>query len=524
MANFDVILIGGGHNSLIVAAYLAKAGINVCILERNPHVGGGVITKEVTLPGFKHDLCSTQHWFISANPLIRNDELKLQSKYGLNYIPADPSTAIIFPDESSIVFHRDIDKTCESIAKISQRDAETYRKFYEWSIPCLNMLTMGMFSPPPLNSVLVSMLEKSEQGQEILISLQKSALDIVDDWFESDKVKIAMTRLSSEVLFAPYTRGCGALLFAVVASAQRDGFTVCEGGSGSLANSLERCLGNLGGTIKTSSSVKSIKVEGGEAKGVILESGEEIIANKAVISTINVKQLFLQMLGAEHLPPNFQTKVRRLKHSEYSAFVCSLALNEAPKYKAGSDVDRCHANEIASNDMETYLKEFDALRYGYPVTDFPLMVCNTLYDRTRAPAGKHTLFVYQYASYNLKGGGAARWDQIKEEVADNILNALRQYTTNMDDKNILGRYVESPLDFERYNPAFVNADECGIGHQSFQTLSNRPLMGWNYRTPVKKLYMAGACTHPGGGVTGGGRAAVQVVMEDLGIDFKKVIG
>jgi phytoene dehydrogenase-like protein len=523
MAQYEVVLIGGGHNSLIVAAYLAKAGTNVCVVEMKPYVGGGVITKEVTLPGFKHDLYSTQHWFIRSNPLLRNDELKLQSKYGLNYIPVDPSTSVVFPDESAIVFHKDLDKTCESIAKISQRDAETYREFYAWSVPCLNMLTMGMFSPPPPYSALVSMLEKSEEGQEILISLQKSGLDIVDDWFESDKVKIALTRLASEVLFPPYTRGTGALLFAVVASAQRDGFTVLQGGSGSLTESLERCLTDLGGTIRTSSPVTSIKVEGGEAKGVVLESGEEILATKAVISTVNVKQLFLQMLPAEDLPPHFQTKVRRLKHSEYSAFVCSLALNEAPTYKAGGDVDHCHANETASHDMETYLKEFDALRYGYPVTDSPLLVCNTLHDSTRAPKGKHTLFVYHYEPYDLKEGGAARWDEIKEEVADTILNSVRHYTTNMGDENILGSYMESPLDIERYNPAWVKADEAGIGHQSFQTLSYRPLAGWNYKTPIQKLYMAGACTHPGGGVTGGGRAAVQVVMEDLGIDFRKVV-
>ena len=180
-------------------------------------------------------------------------------------------------------------------------------------------------------------------------------------------------------------------------------------------------------------------------------------------------------------------------------------------------------NLIAPSDLEAFLKEFDGFQYGYPSSDTPMAICLTLHDKTRTPAGKHTLFLYHLEPYHLKEGGAARWDQIQEQVADGMIMALRKYTVNMGDENILGRKTMSPLEIERENPAFVEGDFMHLGAQLFQNLSNRPFIGWNYKTPVKKLYMAGGCTHPGGGVTCGGRAAVQVIMEDLSMDFRKLV-
>jgi phytoene dehydrogenase-like protein len=369
---------------------------------------------------------------------------------------------------------------------------------------------------------MVSTLEKSEQGQEILISLMKSPLDVTEDWFESDKMKIALTRLVAEVLNSPKTKGCGANIFAG-AVMHKYGFAFPEGGSGKLSEALEQCLKDLGGTIRVSSRVKSVKVQGGEARGIILESGEEIEARKGVVSAVHVQQLFLEMLKKEDLPPNFPTKVKRLRQNDFAGMNCPIALNEAPRYKVGGDVDQCWLNTVAQSDLETYLKEFDAFEYGYPATDSPLIVCTTLFDKTRAPQGKHTLFLYHFEPYNLREGGAAQWDQIKEQIADDLVKTLQKYTVNMGAENILGRQVISPLDLERDNPVWVRGDLMVLGTQLFQSLANRPLIGWNYKTPVKKLYMAGGCTHPGGGVTCGGRAAVQVIMEDLGMDFRKLV-
>jgi phytoene dehydrogenase-like protein len=229
------------------------------------------------------------------------------------------------------------------------------------------------------------------------------------------------------------------------------------------------------------------------------------------------------MLNPAELPPGFTDRVKHLRHSSFTAFNQALALNEAPKWHAGRDVDKACIVEITPL-MDEYLKTFEDYTHGIPNATMPLLVCSTLIDPTRAPEGKHTLYLYHYEPYKLKDGGAERWDKIKQEVADSILHKSQEYTTNLGPENILGRWMASPLDLERTNPAFVSADCMHIGLFLSQYLSYRPLPGWgNYRTPVKNLYMCGASTHPGAGVTGGGRASVQVVMEDLGIDFKKVI-
>ena len=521
MEKYDVVIVGGGHNGLTVAGYLSKAGANVCVLELKEYVGGAVITKELTVPGFKVDPFSTAHIFLQANPLIMNDELELQSKYGLKYIFADPMMAVIFQDDSSMIFHRDVDKTCESIEKISSRDAKAYREFYDLAVPCLDMLLMGMFSPPAPFGDMISMLEKNEEGRNLLLTLLKSAMDILDEWFESESVKLGISKFASEAMVAPREGGSGLYVLALVALAHRFGVAFPEGGSGKLSESLERCIKDMGGTIKTSSPVKSIKIEKGEAKGVILESGEEIIATKAVVSTVNVKQLFSQMVGEKDLPSNFLTKVERLKPSSFTAINQQFAINEAPKYKAKEDgIEQTFFMEIVPS-MDNYLKEFDEFLYGIPGTKSPLIICSTILDPSRAPEGKHTLYLYHFEPYHIKGD-AEKWDQIKEEVADGVLQTLRDHTTNMGDDNILGRYIVTPLDLERYNPSWIEGDFGHIGSFLFQSLSNRPIIGWsNYKTPIEKLYMAGPSTHPGLGVIAGGRAAVQVVMDDLGLDFKQ---
>jgi len=173
---------------------------------------------------------------------------------------------------------------------------------------------------------------------------------------------------------------------------------------------------------------------------------------------------------------------------------------------------------------EEYLRTFDNFKYGIPNTIMPTVVTPTVFDPTRAPRGKHTLYVYHFEPYHLKDGGAARWDGIKRAVADGILETVQKNCINLDSDNILGRWVGSPLDIERMNPSMQAGDVGHIGSFLTQAFASRPISGWgHYRTPIKRLYMCGSSTHPGIGVTGGGRASVQVIMEDLGIDFKKVV-
>ena len=520
---YDIIIAGAGHNGLTAGGYMAKAGMSVCVVEGNSYIGGGVLTRELATPGFKLDVCSIIHVMIQANPLIKNDELGLLSKYGLKYLYPDLQGVMHFYDGTYMKVHQSLDNTCNAIAKFSEKDAESYRKFYQWSVKTLEMMLQGVYSPPPPFGSFLSIMGESEEGQTLVRALMMSSLDILTDWFESEKVRTGITRWISELMMHPDTKGTGLTLFLMIPLLHQYGGGMPVGGSGALTQAMGRCLEANGATIKTSSPIKKFKVTNGECDGVILESGEEILARKGVFSNLNIKQMFPKMVDAGDLPPDFANKVNQIQFSDFVHFQQGYALNESPKYIAGSELDETFFVEFAPNTLEEYLRYFDDLKYGV-LRHNPFVACQTLHDPSRAPEGKHTLYLYDFVPYNLKDGGAAKWDEIREKYADETLEFLRKYTTNMGPENIIGRFVHTPVDSEKYNPAFVEGDFGHIGAHLWQTMGNRPLPKWNYRTPIKKLYMSSASCHPGLGVTAGaGRAAAQVAMEDMGIDFEATV-
>ncbi len=519
----EVVVIGGGHNGLTVAGYLAKAGVDVCVVEALPVVGGGVVSAELAAPGFKTDPCSVWHGFIQANPLILNDELELKSQFGLQYIEPDNQFTVLFPDDSYITLHRDVDKTCESIAKFSVHDAEAYKKFHEWSGNLLDMVSQGMFNPPPPFGSMVSLMDQSDEGRGLLRSLMVSGVDICDDWFESPELKTALTKFCAENLVSPRAKGTGLVLFVFIPLTHKYGGAIPVGGSGALSEAMERCILHHGGTVLTNSAVDRVIIESGEAKGVVLKGGEEILASKAVISNLNAKQI-PALVGQENVDENYANNLKNLKLSSHRSLCTGYALHEPVKYTAGDEVTNSFFVEFGTKPYEKFLRNFDDMEYGYVPVDMPAVCCQTNLDPTRAPEGKHTLHLFHYAPYDLADGGAEKWDEIKEEIADDMLKTLQKQTTNMGADNIIGRSIETPLDLERRNPAMIGGDYCHLGMYLSQLMGNRYLPGWDYKTPVKKFWMCGPSCHPGVGVTGGGRAAVQPVMEDLGIDFEEVIG
>jgi phytoene dehydrogenase-like protein len=369
----------------------------------------------------------------------------------------------------------------------------------------------------------MSLLQESEEGRELARSMMISPLNTIESFFENEKIKIVITRWASEVGIKPQTMGTGLVLFLMIPLLHKYGWGLALGGSGALSEAIEKCLLENGGVIRVSSPVKRFKVEEGECKGVILENGEEIDATKAVVANLHIKQVFNQMLSENELPSGFQDIVGRIMPSDYSTFVLGLALNDKPGFKAGKEFDQALSVEFSPTSMVDYLRYFDELSYGSIPQMHPYLSCVSLHDKSRAPEGKHAMSVGTFAPYNLRQGGAKKWDQIREQTAERLLEYMRQYMTNLDDQNIIGQFIMSPLDLERHNPAMIYGDFGSIGAHLHQTAGNRPLPMWNYRTPVTKLYMCGASCHPGASVIGGGRAAVQVVMEDLGIDFEKVV-
>ena len=517
MAEHDVIVVGGGHNGLTAAAYLAKAGLDVLVLEAKDYVGGGVITKEATLPGFHHDLHAIAHIFIQGNPLIRNDELGLLSRYGLTYVFPDPSMAVVFPDGDYIAFYRDVHKTAETIARISPADAENYVRFYEFLNPLLDLLMTGFFSPPSTLGHLFGQLDESEVGQEMIRMLMMSYLDVCNEWFESDKVRAALARWVSEVLAAPEEGGTGAFLLMMVPVIHRYGLGYAVGGSGALTNALAQALGDLGGIIRTNAPVQSFLFTGGRVTGVQLESGDRIEARRAVVADLNIKQI--PDMVDHRFGADWERKVSRIKPISFMLLMGHLALSEAPIFKAGPEVNSAGFQEIAAP-LPELRRTFDDLKYGIPSWNMPGVAVATNWDPTRAPAGKHTLYLLSYVPLELADGS---WDERKEELFDKVFDTFCGLTTNMSREKVLYRVVESPLDSERFNMSWPKGDPGHFACQLFQFMGYRPMPNMGYRLPADGFYLVGPSTHPGPGVTGGARAGAQAILTDLGMDFDDVV-
>ena len=300
------------------------------VVEALPEVGGAVISPELAAPGFKTDICAIWHGFIQPNPLILNDELELKSKFGLEYIIADNQFSVLFPDDRYITIYRDVDKTCQSIAKFSEHDAEAYKKFHDWAAKLLDILTQGMYNPPAPFGTLVSLLDQSDEGRDLLRSLMISGIDICDDWFESPELKSALTKFSAENLVHPRAKGTGIVLFVFIPLTHKYGGGIPKGGSGALSEAMARCILHHGGTIYTKSPVERVIVSGGEARGIVLKSGEEILATRAVISNLNAKQI-PGLVGEKNVPEHYAGNLRKLKLSAFRSIGQGYALHEIPQ-------------------------------------------------------------------------------------------------------------------------------------------------------------------------------------------------
>jgi phytoene dehydrogenase-like protein len=521
---YDFVIAGSGHNALILGCYLSKAGQKVCIVEKNAKAGGSVATAELAGPGFKHDVCSVAHSLILGNPLMQRDELQLKSRFGLRYLMPEKLTAIFFDDGSVLEFYSDMERTCASIAQFSERDAAAYRKFVEKVNATLDMVVLGMFSVPPDAGLQAAMMDQSAEGREMMRLQAISSWDLICEWFEHEKVRIALTRYASEAMMNPFDNGTGFGFYLILPYMYKYGMGIPVGGSGALVQALVKCFEAHGGVLELDSEVRQIKLHGGEAKGVVLASGAEILASKAVVTGLHVTQVFPGMVRGAQLPEEFLHRLKTIKYATLKPFVVYLTLKEPLKFKAGGAIGDFFWVERSHDDVESFAQALRQLEYGYPVRDFAAYIQQYKADATRLPEGRGMVHIYAFAPLDLKDGGRGKWDEIGAAVAEGFIEDLRKLTTNLGDENILGMHFKTPLDIQRYNNALVETDIQHIGFYNWQLGGNRPVPGWGqYRTPVAKLYMTGGSTHPGGGVTGGpGRNAAQVIMEDFGLDFDAV--
>jgi phytoene dehydrogenase-like protein len=523
--DYDIIMVGAGNNGLIVAGYLAKAGLNTLVLEARDFVGGGVVTREATAPGFMHDLGATAAGWLDMNPIIANDELGMVQRSKIKFLPPPEVQEVqIFPDDRALCVYTDIDKTCASIEQFSPKDADSFRKLYDKALPLLQTVLKGSNMPPPSFGNYLNMMSSSAVGIELMRTTLMSGLDFINEWFESDYMKIMMTRWAATGRISPYEGGTANGVLFVAPWTVGYGMKLMEGGAGKFTEALAEAITAYGGTIRTEAPVAEILVEGNRATGVKLQSGETITAKRAVVASVNVKSLFPGMIPNAELPEGFQAWVSRLRPQRVQYYTIHLAANEAPKYKAGGDANRSLQVHMANYTKHTdYLNGlFDLYQGGYR-TKSAGVVTPTIFDPTRAPEGKHVIWINNQEPYYVEGG-PERWDELKEEVTAGILQTLADRTTNMGPENIIASHALTPLDYARWNPAWIEGDPSHLGGYTYQTMSNRPVPGWGaYNMPVDGLYMCGPSTHPGTGFNAGARAPVNKILKDCGIEFNEVI-
>jgi phytoene dehydrogenase-like protein len=526
MTNYDAIIIGGGHNGLITAAYLARAGLSVVVLERRDVVGGACVTEE-PWPGYK---VSTLSYLCSLLQPKVIGELELE-RFGFHLYPKDPAFFTAFPDGRHMFFHQDMSATQREMEKFSKRDAEIYPEFEHNLVRLSEWVEKLLLTTPPniVRRKLSDMIGLARFGLDAirfrdpdLVHLVKimsqSVRDYLDERFESDQIKATLA--TDGVIGTnggPSTPGTAYIMLHHVmggATGVRGLWGFARGGMGQISLSIAQSATASGAKIRTSATVSRILTRNGRAYGVALEDGEEVHA-RAVISNADPKITFLRLLEPDAIDDDFRRDVQRIR-IEGCSMKINLALDALPDFKAlpGSTLSPQHKTTIHICPSVAYIdRAWEDAAGGRPSANPMLEITiPTAYDDSIAPPGKHIMCMFvQYAPYRLS---ESNWDAIKEEFADRCIDLLSEYAPNIK-QSILHRQVISPLDMEREYS--LTGGNIFHGDMTLdQLFFMRPVAGWaKYRTPVEGLYLCGSGTHPGGGVMGApGLNAAREILAD----------
>ena len=516
--DYDIVTVGSGHNGLVAAAYLAAAGKKVLVLERNAWFGGGVVTRALTVPGYLHDQHSMAHIFIQANPLLKNDELKLKAKHGLQYLFPELPMMSVFEDGTTLGLYRDRERSCAEIAKFSKKDAETYRWLAAKAAGYLPMIAASLYSPPAPLGATYALMDQSREGRELWRYMQMSSHDLLCSLFEHDKVRMHFARVAGENLVSPDEKATGIGVFVFVAFLEAYGIGVPVGGSGKLTDALIASIREHGGDLLADTDVARIKTKNGRAAGVETKDGRSFDARDGVIAALHPHDLGLMVDG---IAPEVVKGASDTQISEIGCITLHAALNGPLKFRAGAHV-RAVMIELLPNKYDTIRKSFDCLRYG-EFSTYPLVGLGslTMFDASRAPPGKATMHVWDYVPYQRADGRS--WDDSKHHYVKRMLNHMENFLDNVAG-NVVAYHSDSPVDMERTSSSFRRGDLHGIAAATYQSGAHRPTpdLGMNVVPGCERLYLVGPFQHPGGGVFGAGRAAAMRAFEDLKLDFTKV--
>ncbi len=520
----DVVIIGGGHNGLVTAFYLAKAGFRPLILERNAQVGGAAVTDEFH-PGFR---CSTlSHAAGPIRPdIVRDMQLE---QHGLKLITPEVAVTALSPDGRALSLFQDAGRSTQEIAAFSQKDSAKYLEFQQSLGKIGKVIAEALATTPPdidnpSRGDLWSMLKTGRAirklGKKDMFRLLRwgpmAVADLAAEYFETELLRaLIAARGVFGTFLGPWSAGSALVLLIRAAGDPHPAGSAwfAAGGMGAITQAMAASAKTAGAEIRTGSEVIEIRVQNGAVTGVLLATGEEIQA-RIVISNADPKRTLLKLTDPVHLSPNFVQRLQNYRGNGTVAKV-NLALSALPKFTAlkNGDNSALRGRIHIGNEIDYLERAFDESKYGtFSRQPYLEAAIPSLTDPTLAPEGKHVMSIYmQYAPYKLKGD----WEQQRKALGQTVVQTMAQYAPNLPEL-ILTHQIITPRDLEeRYGLTGGQIFHGELALDQFFTM--RPLLDWaRYRTPIGNLYLCGNGTHPGVGLTGGsGANAARDILKDL---------
>ncbi len=514
-SEWDVVVIGAGPNGLMTAAYLAKTGLKVALVERRYEVGGGLATEEILFPGYYTNIHAVYHMMVDFMPVLRDFDLR---RHGLVWIKPNLQTAMVFEDGRSLQLTRMIEDTIDSMHKFSTKDAVAFgRVMRSWRKIAREVVAPATYVPPMGPVDLSTAMQRTEVGNELLELSEQSPLEIITERFEDERIRALLLYTACMWGLDPRESGVGFFVPLLLDRGMNKSY--CQGGSHKLAASLAREFLLAGGVILDSSQVNEITTHDGAVTGVELWEGRTL-KSKVVISSLDPETTFLDLVGAENLPGDLKDAVSGWELDKWSYATLHVASEQAPHYACrDSSVDESFMTIVGFESSDQVLAHWDNVVAGRIDLDAfgGHVTCQTTFDPhlSRVP-GKHVSFFQTHAPYDIAGG----WEKSGPELQEAILAKWRRAAPNMAPENILMTALETPEDIEIRLP---NMRRGSIKHGDYNPLQlgcyrpNPECSGTD--TPIDGLYVCGASTYPGGLVIGGpGYLAANKVADDLGVE------